>query len=159
PFSSVDIKDSHIRAIQPPGTGYTDNCDQTGALTCAEIVTGPVPDGLIVDPVGGPLDAFDGSSSAQVTMAHLDMTGGTYAHAGEIAAHRYPGFNFDGTYNTGGPTETAETVNTPLRLQLRNLTGGSYLTVPTYANGRTAQPTVSAPGLGLTWSPSNGWFT
>lgn len=37
--SAIDIKDTHLRAIQPPSTGYTDNCNQTSVLTCAEIVT------------------------------------------------------------------------------------------------------------------------
>jgi len=158
-YGAIDIKDSHIRAIQPPGTGYTDNCSQTGVSTCAEIVTGPVPDGLIVDPTGGPLDAFDGFGSAKLTMSNLDMAFSSYPHAGEIVVHRYPSLNFDGVNNMAGAPETAETVGTASLLQLWSLTGGSQLTVPTYVNGRSAQPVVTAPGLGLTWSPSNGWFT
>ena len=154
---AIDIKDSHIHVIQPPGAGYSDNCNQTGVLTCAEIVTGPVPDGLIVDPIGGPLDAFDGFSAAELTMTNLDMFSGSYPHIGEIAVHRSPGLNFDGAYNTVG-TETAEAVGSPSQLQLRNITGGSFLTVPVYANGRLAQPNVSAPGLGLTWSPASSSF-
>src|SRR6202000_144079 len=41
PHGAIDVEDSHINAIVGPGVGYTDNCDQTGVLTCAEIVTGP----------------------------------------------------------------------------------------------------------------------
>ncbi len=157
--SAIDIKDSHIEAIQAPGAGYTDNCNQTGTLTCAEIVTGPIPDGLIVDPIGGPLNNFDGAGAAKLTISNLDMAAGSYPHSGEIAVHRYPAFNFDGVYNiSAGQAATAETMGPSSRLPLWDLTGGSYLTVPTYANGNSAQPTVSAPGIGLTWSPSNGWF-
>ncbi|HEY7416140.1 MAG TPA: glycosyl hydrolase family 28-related protein [Ktedonobacteraceae bacterium] len=158
--NAIDLKDSHIEAIQGPGTGYTDNCNQLGALTCADIVMGPTPDGLIVDPTGGPLDVFDGLSSGKLTISNVDMFSNSYSHSGEIVAHRYSGLNFDGAYNNGsGQIETAETVGTSSRLQLSHLTGGSYLTVPTYANGNSAQPLVSAPGLGLTWSPSTGWFS
>jgi len=158
--SAIDIKDSHIEAIQGPGAGYADNCDQTGVLTCGEIVMGPAPDGLIVDPIGGPLDVFDGLSSGKLTLSNVEMASGTYSHQGEIVAHRYSGLNFDGAYNnSGGQVETAETVGASSKMQLSRLTGGSYLTVPTYANGNSAQPIVSAPGLGLTWSPSSGWFT
>jgi hypothetical protein len=158
--SAIDLKDSHIEAIQGPGAGYTDNCNQTGVLTCAEIVMGPTPDGLIVDPTGGPLDGFDGLGSGKLSISNIDMAAGSYLHSGEIVAHRYPGLNFDGTYNiTGGSVETAETIGASSKLQLFRLTGGSYLTVPTYANGNSAQPIVSAPGLGLSWSPASGWFT
>ena len=158
--AAIDIEDSHVEAIQGPGTGYTDNCDQTGVLTCADIVTGPVPDGLIIDPTGGPLEGFDGYSSAKITLKNIEMYSSAYPHQGEIAVHRYPSINFDGGYNIPtGSSETAEIVGSSSRMQLGGITGGSYLTVPTYANGRTAQPTVTAPGLGIVWVPANGFFT
>ena len=157
---AIDLEDSHIEAMQPPGTGYTDNCDQTGVLTCAEIVTGPVPDGLIVDPTGGPLNTFDGLSSARLTVHNIEMSTGSYSHQGEIAVHRYPLMTFEGDYSIpANMYENGEVTGSPFRLQLRNITGGSYLTVPTYSNGNSAQPTVSVPGIGLVWSPSTGLFT
>ena len=159
PAGAIDIQDTHIRAIQPPGNGYTDNCNQTGVLTCAEIVTGPVPDGLFVDPTGGPLDFTDGRTSSLVTMKNLDTAGGSYQHSGEIAVHRYANLNFDGIYSLSSQFETAETMGTPPKMQLGNITGGSYLTVPTYANGKSAQPAVMVPGAGIVWSPSSGFFT
>ena len=158
--AAIDIEDSHVEAIQPPGTGYTDNCNQTGVLTCADIVTGPVPDGLIIDPSGGPLEGFDGYSSAKVTLKNIEMYSGPYPHQGEIAIHRYPNLNFDGGYYVPtGSAETAEIVGSSSRMQLSTITGGSYITVPTYANGRTAQPTVTVPGLGIVWAPANGFYT
>lgn len=160
PHGSIDIEDSHINAIQGPGAGYTDNCNQTGVLTCAEIVTGPVPDGLIVDPIGGPLDAFDGFTSSEVTLKNIDSYAGTYPHSGEIAVHRYANLNFDGIDGLASNSiETAETLGASAQLQLGAITGGSYLTVPTYSNGRQAQPTVTIPGIGVAWSPVNGLFT
>ena len=156
--AAVDIEDSHIAAIQAPGTGYTDNCDQTGVLTCAEIITGPIPDGLIVDPPGGALDNFDGVGSAKVTIHNIDTTSGSYVHKGEIAVHRYPGLNFDGAYGVPSQPETTEALGTSSQMQLANITGGSYLTVPQYSNGRSALPTVTVPGMGLVWTPGNGFF-
>jgi len=157
--SALDIEDSHIEAIQGPGSGYTDNCDQTGVLTCAEIVTGPVPDGLIVDPAHGPLDSLDGLSSAKMTIRNIDTSSGSYPHQGEIAVHRYPGLNFDGVYSIpANQLETAETIGPSSRMELGDITGGSYLTVPTYSNGYSAQPSVTVPGLGLAWTPGSGFF-
>jgi Pectate lyase superfamily protein len=159
PVGAIDIQDTHIRAIQPPGNGYIDNCNQTGVLTCAEIVTGPVPDGLFVDPTGGPLDFTDGRTSSLVTMTNLDTAAGSYQHSGEIAVHRFANLNFDGIYSLSSQFETAETMGTPPKMQLGNITGGSFLTVPTYANGKSAQPAVMVPGAGIVWSPSSGFFT
>ncbi|HEX3435683.1 MAG TPA: glycosyl hydrolase family 28-related protein [Pseudacidobacterium sp.] len=159
PHGALEIQESHINAIQGPGSGYTDNCNQTGALTCAEIVTGPVPDGLVVDPVGGPLDLFDGETSADVQIKDLDMYSGSYPHVGEIALHRYPRLTFEGVDTIPAQAETAETLGTGSRLQLGNVTGGSYATVPLYANGQSAQPMVTVPGMGILWSPSIGVFT
>jgi hypothetical protein len=159
PHGAIDIEDSHIEAIQGPGAGYTDNCNQTNALTCAEIVTGPVPDGWVVDPSGGPMEAIDGRTSALITTKNLDMSAGSYPHTGEIAVHRYANLNFDGVYSSPTQFETSETVGTSSRLQLGNITGGSYLTAPMYANGKPAQPNVLAPGAGIFWDPSNGLFT
>jgi hypothetical protein len=160
PHGSINVEDSHINAIQGPGTGYTDNCNQTGVLTCAEIVTGPVPDGLIVDPIGGHLDSTDGFTSSELTLKNIDSYGGTYPHSGEIVTHRYANLNFDGINSiASGVIETGETVGASAKLQLGSFTGGSYLTVPTYANGRQAQPAVTIPGAGVAWSPVNGFFT
>jgi hypothetical protein len=156
---SIDLEDLHVNAIQPPGTGYTDNCNQAGILTCAEIITGPVPDGFIVDPPGGALDGIDGWTSVQLTLKNIDMYSGTYVHEGEIAVHRYPQINFDG--ENAIPTnalESAETVTAGAKLLLSGLTGGAYMTVPVYGNGRQAQPIVTAPGTGLIWAPNNGLF-
>ena len=159
PHGAIDIQDSHIEAIQPPGAGYADNCNQMGVLTCAEIVTGQVPDGFIVDPPGGALEGIDGYTSALVTMKNLDMAAQSYPHSGEIVVHRYSSLNFDGVYGLPGQFETAETVGTSSKLQLASITGGSYLTVPAYSNGESAQPTVMVPGAGIVWVPSNGLFT
>lgn len=157
---AIDIEDSHIDTIKGPGSGYTANCNQAGALTCAEIIAGPVPDGLIVDPVGGPLDAFDGYTSGELTIKSLDSYSSSFQHSGEIAAHRYSSLNFDGVFNIpANQAETAETVGPSAQIQLSNITGGSYLTAPTYQNGNTARPVVTVPGAGIVWAPSNGLFT
>ena len=43
-------------------------------------------------------------------------------------------------------------------MQLANITGGSYLTVPKYSNDRSALPTVTVPEMGLVWTLGNGFF-
>lgn len=156
----INFEDSHLNAIIGPGTGYTDNCDQTGVLTCAEIISGPAPDGFAVDPPGAPMDAFDGYTSTELTIKNIDSYSSSYSHSGEIATHRYANINFDGVYTvSGGQTETSETVGNSPKMNISSITGGSFLTTPTYQNGNTARPKVTVPGAGIEWDPANGFFT
>ncbi|WP_081823602.1 glycosyl hydrolase family 28-related protein [Pseudacidobacterium ailaaui] len=153
---SIHIEDTHVNAIQPPGSGYTDHCDQTGTSTCAEIVLGPVPDGLMVGREGE-LNAIDGYVGALVDFKNLDMYGGSYAHQAEIAVHRDPQVNFDGA-NYAPTIENGEVFGSSgARLNLGGITNG-YLTVPLYANGKTAHPYVNVPGAGIAWDPVAGLF-
>jgi hypothetical protein len=156
-FSPLNIETSHINAIQPPGAGYKDNCDQSTIRTCAEIIVGNPPDGLYVDPVGGPNAQYYGSS---VNLRALEMFSGSYPHMGEIATHRFASISFDGFNKIPQNAQDGEVVNlNKLRLGIWEETGGSYLTAPMYSTGRPAEPQVVFPAIGGLYYPASGLFT
>ncbi len=154
-YGTVTLDEDHINAIQPPSTGYTDNCDQTGTKTCAELIFGFEPDGLFYDPLGG-ANPVTNQLNTFVNMDGDEMFSGSYAHMGEIALHGFGSYVIKGNGKIGNG-ETAEvTASSGTALNLGNITGGSHMTAPTYANGVTAQASVRIPSANATWITKNG---
>jgi len=159
-YGAINLENSHINAIQPPGQGYKDNCDQTNVRTCADIIVGNIPDGLYVDPIGAP-NATPGHRpyGASLNIRSVTIPNGNFAHKGEIATHRFASVTFDGG-NIPNRPENGEVLDPKnLRMDISELTGGGYLTVPMYNTGKTAQPQVTFSAIDGVYYPATGLFT
>lgn len=152
-FGPLTIAQSHFNAIQPPKAGYTDNCNQGGTLTCAEMIAGYEPDGHWIDPTG----AFNSNLTANLVLDGDSMYSGAYAHTGEIATQDEVSITINGMgHFTSG--ETNEVTNGPLKFSIAASMGGSYITAPLYATGASAQVTVSIPTTHGSWSSGTGFY-
>jgi len=140
--SAVTIRDSHLNAIQPPGTGYSDNCDDTGPLTCGEIIAGYVPGGWVQ-----PRGAAGDSTTAKTVYLGLDHIHiwGVVPPAGTIKVHygaiidvaSYPGL------------ELLESSVTPNAVDMSDTgqTGSQIIAAPAYGSDK-ADLQISMPAIG-----------
>ena len=152
-YGPLTIAQSHFNAIQPPQSGYTDNCNQTNTLTCAEIIAGYEPDGYWIDQTG----AFNSNLNANLILNGDSLFNSSYPHMGEIATHDIAAITINGAgyFSTG---ETSEVTNGPLRFNIGASTGGSFITAPLYATGQPAQVTLSIPSSHGTWSSRQAFY-
>ena len=159
-YGAMSLQDSHVAAIQPPKQGYRDDCDQTNVRTCADLIVGYIPDGLYVDPVGGP-NAAPGHRpyAGSLNISSVTIGGGDYVHKGEIATHRFAHIAFEGVASIPMNAESGEVVdNKNLRLDIQPVTSGKYVTAPLYSTGRTAEPEVTFSSIGGIYAPAFGFF-
>ena len=159
-YGALTLEDSHINAVWPTGKGYRDTCDQTNVNTCADVIVGNIPDGLYVDPNGGP-NATPGSHpySGVINISSVTIPTGDFIHKGEIATHRFARVTFGGSVGIPNSPQAGDVVDPKnFRIDIWPTTGGRYLTAPLYATGRTAEPNVTFGGIGGVYAPGRGLF-
>jgi hypothetical protein len=136
-IQSFKVTNSHINAqdafsaMGSAGANLTRNCDNSGVNTCAEIIAGLVPDGRWVQPRGS---VGDNNTAPPVTLnlSNLSMFTGGISGQGLLAVHSNVILTLNGI--TSG-LSSGEGDSVPFGASLRNVSGGSLVSVPTYANG------------------------
>ncbi|WP_161557453.1 glycosyl hydrolase family 28-related protein [Acidisarcina polymorpha] len=141
---SFKLTNSHVNAqdafsvLGAPGANLTRNCDDSGVNTCAEIIGGYVPDGRWVQQRGSAGDSTTGPA-VDMVLSNVSMFTGGVAGQGMLAAHSNLILELSGV-NAG--ISPGEGYSVPSGASLVNVTGGSLVSVPTYANGSQALLTL-----------------
>ena len=158
--AGFQISNTHINeqdafsAMGAKGAGLTADCDNTGVKTCAEIIAGYVPDGRWVQQHGSPGGNETTSSiSLMLDNVHMFLGGPT---VGLIEAHSRGYISLTGAFT--GPSD-GETAEVPNATSIRGSTGGSLISLPTYANGHQPQFFVYDGNNGKVMSNDAGFFT
>ncbi len=150
---ALSIDQTHITAMQGPQTGYVDNCDQTGPLTCAEMILGFTPDGYWIDGPGG-ANPNTAGLSVNVILNGDALGAGAYTHKGEIATHSISFITINGQANASAGETSEVAASTNQKFSIGRATGGSYVTAPVYAGNISAAAVVSVPSSRASWASS-----
>lgn len=153
-FGALTIASDHFNAQLGASSGYAKNCNQLNTLTCAEIVAGFEPDGYWIDPTGG----FNSNLVANVILHGDEMYNGSDPYVGQIATHDNANISISG-YAALNSGETSEVATSPYKYSIGATLGGSYITAPTYSNGRTANTLVTNLADHSTWGASAGVYS
>jgi hypothetical protein len=141
-------------ALGAKGAGLTADCDNTGVKTCAEIIAGYVPDGRWVQQHGSP-GGNETTSPVSLMLDNVHMFQGGPT-VGLIAAHSRGYISVSGALT--GPSD-GETAEVPNATSIRGSTGGSSISLPTYANGHQPQFFIYDGNNGKLMSNDQGFFT
>ena len=154
--ASFKLTNSHVNAqdafssLGAAGANLTRECDNSGVNTCAEIIAGYVPDGRWVQQHGSPGDNIT-APAVTVNLSNITMFTGGFAGQGLLAVHSNVALTLDGT--TAG-LSSGEGYSVPYGAQLRNVTGGALVALPTYSNGHQPVLTLMDSGNQRTISPA-----
>jgi hypothetical protein len=136
-IQTLRVSNSHVNdqdafsALGAPGANLVRNCDSSGVNTCAEIIAGYIPDGRWVQPRGSPGDV-NTAPPVTLVLSNLAMVTGPAAGQGLVAIHSDVNLALDGISQGISPGEGN---SVPFGASLQNVSGGSLVQVPTYANG------------------------
>jgi len=142
-IATFRVSNSHVNdqdatsGVGGAGANQIRNCDNSGVNTCAEIVAGFIPDGRWVQARG---NAGDVNTAPPISMvlSNLAMFTGPAAGQGLVAIHSNVTLALDGISQGVSPGEGN---SVPSGASLQNVSGGSLVQLPTYANGH--QPVLN----------------
>lgn len=146
-YAAITLADDHFGSQEAASSGYAKNCNQLNTLTCAEIVAGFEPDGYWIDPTGG----LNSNLTANVILDGDEMfSGGSDPYVGQIATHDNSNITIEG-YANYTSVQSAGVVTGPYEYSISSSLGGSFITAPTYTDGRSAEAQVRDLTTGSTW--------
>jgi len=155
--SGVTVMDNHISGLTPGGPGYTQDCNDSDARTCGNVIVGPIPDGYFLNPPGSKANSPMASLSGSLTMlSNSIFTGGP-----ESLGEGYVKVHTRGYLTIlGQPASIASRAETDDTLKGQETTDGMVPQVEAiqYPTGAHAQVVMSRPDTGGYLNTYSGFF-
>ena len=170
--ADVELDDVHLNEVQGPttGNGWIDGCNETDVNACGEIELGYAPDieaptstpgtnkvGYFA-PLNDPNDPAAGLT-AKLTLRNAEMSNdSSNPYTGMIVAEHRAVLRLEGLtdmekqqgLNSLAPSAQGD------QLDISQITGGSTVLAPLYANGAVADVRMAIPDSGEVWDTYHG---